>query len=527
MLYLLLTAGLLVMLALLWQLVKLRERLAGLELRVSRLDGRKSLPAITLWLLTGSASGQSPADAVAVAAADLRRLPPALQVTTRFLSLHAIPVADREKAVRVLSFHCNGLSRESDIVPPALVGNLVLRVSLADYDWPAEVWEKLFDPCFHVKIEPQIVHATRAVPWPGGTWPGDGKHYAAGSFTYHPKVAGAGRATALAPWLPLAEAADLVNLTQSQSPIVRADWFLWQTAIQADRTPGYYDFIGVKDKKDFDKLVGFDAKLAKDARRVELLEAVATSTVTLQPRRIGIFPAISGNYFQTFDSRQAVDEHNPLRILNGGFKFDAQEVFGHLPNGLMAWGLFDDKGVRQDAAPDFIASDSTAHGTDRRVHSGLSCIRCHLPNAGIQPVDGWARNLFTGGIKLQSPDYDKLRDLRQKYLRDLEGPMEDSRRTYTRSILQACGMKPPELGAAYGKMFADHDAPVTLARAARDAGVEPQRLENALALYVKTTGALDTVAAAFISKRKGGIRPEQYFETIPTIQLALRGYLAP
>ena len=269
-------------------------------------------------------------------------------------------------------------------------------------------------------------------------------------------------------------------------------------------------------------MVGFDAKLQKSAKRVELLEAVATSDVTLQPRRLGAFPAISGWYWQTFDSREAKDEKNPLRILNGGFKFDAQEVFGHGPNGMLVWGLFDDKGARQDSAPDFIASDSTSHGTDRRVHAGVSCIRCHLPNNGINPVDGWARNLFVGELKLQSPDYEKLRELRQKYLRDLEGPMEDSRRVYTRAILQATGLKPAELGVAYAEAFAGYDAPVTLERAARDAGMEPAAFQLALKSYLLKTGSVDTVAAAYLSKRRA-VPIRQYLEAYPLIQYAIRG----
>lgn len=451
----------------------------------------------------------------------MRSLPADRRIRTRYLSLYAVPEKDREAWAKLLSYHCNALSRESDLVPPAAVpgtAGQLLRIDLADYGWESKVWDKLIDPAFHVTVEQKT-----SEPWPGGVWPGDGKPYAAGSFNVERKV----KQPALAPWLDPQQAAALAELTQSKAPIVRGEWFLWQTAVQSDRNPGYYDFLGIKDKKSFDDLVGFDAKLAAKAKRLELLEAVANSTVTLQPRRIGAFPAISGWYWQTFDSRTATDDHNPLRILNGGFKFDAQEVFGHLPNGLPVWGLFDDKGQRQDAAPDFVASDATAHGTDRRVHVGMSCVRCHAPNGMVNPVDGWARNLFQGDLKLQSPDYEKLKELRQKYLRDLEGPLEDARRTYSRAILQATGMKPAEFGAAYGQAFAAYDSPVSLERAARDVGLTPEEFQKRLRAYLLKTGSVDTVSAAFLGARRGGIGTLQYHEQFSSMMLALRGLQQP
>ena len=527
MLYLLLTLGILVLAGVLWQLVRLSARLARLEQRVRRVENGKAI--FLVLALSGPASGQvqppAPADAVVLALRDVRQQPAQLRGQTRYLSLGHVSEAERGILIRVLGYHCNALSREADIVLPAVVpgtGGTLLRLNLSDYDWPADVWDKLQDPMFHVKIQAQP--AVKKL-WPGGVWAQDGKHYPAGSFWYTEKATAGAKKTALAPWLPAAEAAELVNLTQSAAPIVRGDWFLWQTAVNHDRGgAGYYAFLGVKSKADFDKMAGYDRKLARAAKLTELQEAVAVSTVTLQPRRIEVDRALSGHYYTTFDNAQAVDDHNPLRILNGGFKFDAQEFFHHLPNGVFAWGLANAKGELQDTAPDNIASDSTAHGTDRRVAINLSCIRCHGPQGGVQPVDGWARNLFVGELRLQSPDYDKLKELRQKYLRDLDGPLEDGRRTYTRAIAQATGgMKPAELAAAYGRAFAEYDAPVSLERAARDAGTSPENFQRGLRAYLLRTGSVDTVASAFLSKRRGGLPVTSYHEAIPLIQTALRG----
>lgn len=479
-----------------------------------------------ILLLVLLAQVPSPVEVIGQALTDVRSLAPEQRPHVRYLSLYSIPAPDRERWQKLLAFHCNSLSRESDLISPVVIPHTqggLLRIDLRDYDWSRETWESLAtsDPYFHATIQSQQPDVVK--PWPGGVWADDGKHYAPGAFNYKVKAETV-RKLALAPWLGDAKAVgELVNLTQSQTPVVRGDWFLWQTAVQSERKPGYYDFLGIRDKKGFDALVGYDEKLQRSSKRVELLEAVADSMVTLQPRRLGAFPAISGWYWQTFDSRKASDEHNPLRILNGGLKFDAQEVFGHGPNGLLVWGLFDDKGARQDAAPDFIASDSTAHGTDRRVHAGLSCLRCHLPAAGINPVDGWARGLFQGNIRLQSPDYAKLKELRQKYLRDLDGAIEDSRRVYTRAIAATAGMKPAELGVVYGEAFARYDGPVDLTRAAADVGLAPAALKTALEQYVKQTGGLDFVLTALMVGKR--VRPDQYHEVFATLATIAKGYV--
>lgn len=499
-----------------------REQLEKLERRLSA-NGRGAAGALALWVAcAGSVQGQqtlAPADALALALADLRQQPAGTRASLRYLTLYAVAEPQREALRKVLAYHVNALSREPDIVPPVVVpgsAGTLLRVHLADYDWSAAVWEKLEDPLFHVKVQAQ---ATKKL-WSGGVWPGDGKHYPAGSFY----VTEPAKQTALAPWLPAAAAAELVNLSQSAAPIVRGDWFLWQTAIQQGRDPGYYQFLGIKNLADYEKLVGFDAKLMTAAKRKELLEAVAVSTITLQPRRLARFPVIEGWYWRSFDTALARNGKNALRILDGDtFDFDASETLGLLPNGLMVSGLFNKAGATQDVAPPDVAPvDFTAPQSS--VHVNLSCIRCHFPNSGINPIDGWARNLFTGPLTLQGPDEKVIRDLRQKYLRPLESAIEGDRKRLATAVTQATGgMKPPELAAAYGRAFAEYDAPVTLERAARDAGVTPERLTGALKAHLRTTGSLDTVLASFLTNRRGGVKPDQYHEAIPLIQTALRG----
>ena len=467
----------------------------------------------------------TPAEVYCAAAKDIATLPKPLRCHVRYAYLNRY--WDAESLQWLFAYHVNSLSTEADLVVPAKVDKAPLvRLNACDYgpNW-AKVWEQLasVEPFYHLTVV-EVTADTEY--WPGGVWSRDGKHYPAGY--YKTGKESRKKVTGFAPWVKghreCHEAAlYLASETGSQVPLVDAAWFIWQTAIQADRTPGYYDFLEIKDQKDYERLIGFDAKLAKSAKRVELLEAVAVSTVTLQSRRIGVFNAISGRYYQTFDNRLADDGRNPLRVLDKTFKFDATEVIGHLPNDLIVWGLFDDKGARQDAAPDFIASDFTAPRTDRRVHINASCIRCHGPDDGLRPVDGWARGLYQGRYKLQDPKYnlDQERLLRQQYLRDLDEPLQEGRRKYRRSVALVTGKTPAELATAFGKLFGGVDGPVTAERAAADLGVSKEEFLKKLEGYYVAYKSLDPSLAIFLTGRKEVYGAVQWFEAFPLAMLIM------
>lgn len=455
------------------------------------------------------------AEAVEAALADLQKIPVAQRPSIRYLDLG--PHAQADDA-RVLSGHCNQLSRESDITIPANVGK-VLRVNLDDYGWKRDVWEKLADadPWYHVRVEVEEVQH-----WPGGVWPKDGKHYAANSFTYYAKVK---KATAVAPWLGL-NAGNLVNETQSAAPILRADWFFNQSCTQADRNPGYYDFLGVKDEKTFQKAIGFDVKLADDFGR-EIREAVADSGVTLQPRAIARHNTLGGGYWRSFDFRIAKDKGNPLRIYGKEIEeaYDATEQYGHLPNGFWATGLFDKQGARQDSAPDFIASDNRSKSNDRRVHVNVSCIRCHS-NGGLQDIDAWVRNLLQPPLALQSPDYALIRKLRQQYLRRLEPFIAKDRQVYAEAVMEATGFDTKIYAQKYAEMFERYeDAKVTAAHAARDCGLTEKEFVGKLSAYLKATGGIDPVLSVFLLEgdRRRSLNMKAWEEAFPLAMTILEG----
>ena len=144
----------------------------------------------------------------------------------------------------MFSGHVNSLSREAFPVPPRQVGKDLLAVDIRDYAWDVKVWEKLAteDPYFHAVVEVKET-VTKIIQryYPAGTY--DGVYHEAGDWPVRVReVVSVKKASALAPWLPAKEIAALALMTGSEIPIVRADWFIHQTAIQADRKAGYYDW---------------------------------------------------------------------------------------------------------------------------------------------------------------------------------------------------------------------------------------------------------------------------------------------
>lgn len=449
-----------------------------------------------------------PTDSVQAAATDLASLPLSQRRRTRYLDLGNVPEKERVKLAAVLSGHVNGLSREPEIVIPPLVGGLVLRVNLDDYGWDTAVWDRLNSPYQHVTVETVVTEW-----WPGGTWHRDGRHYAAGSFRYKRKV----RQTALAPWLSegpgKAALAYLVAATRSPAPLVSGQWFLWQTAVQEGRgNTGYYDFLGVKNLKEFQRLVRFNAATARD---LEQRRVVVFSGVAQEPRRLERTPTVLGGYWSSFDSVAAIDKKNPLNVLDGDLKFDAAEILAPLPNGSLASFLTNGAGVRQNTAPPNIVAGDRTSSKDSQLHVGLSCIRCHMAGKAAGILDMDAARI----TKLGSVDYRKLRELRRQYQRQIEPLMDQDRAGYRAAVKAATGMEIAQYGVEYSRWYIRHDeARVDLAWAARDVGVTPGRLRAALVGYG------DTLLPTLSLVANGGVIPvRQWEESLPVIHTILKG----
>jgi hypothetical protein len=359
------------------------------------------------------------------------------------------------------------------------------------------------------------VEVERLEHWPGGPDPATGRDYPPGVY-----VVGREVRRQQAPWLPAADVKFLQDALDTNVPVLSADFFLWQTLTDVDRDPGYHDFLYFDDLKSWEALGGFDARISDDFLS-ELRAAVGTSGVSKQPRRIARFDKAGGAYWTTYDLRLAVGNKNPLRVLDDTFRFDASRAYLHLANGMWLMGAFNNKGARQDSAPDFVGGDKTTTSNDFRIHVPVSCIKCHA-DGGLKDIKDWERNMFRGDpLALGSPRYEIEKDLKRKYLRQLEPHMRRDRERYAEALKEASGLTPKEFARAVGEFWEEEDnTPVGPARAAARLGTTEGRWLAALNHRLKSRGEVDKVLGDHLlpEDRREGIPIDQWREAFPLAQ---------
>jgi hypothetical protein len=179
-------------------------------------------------------------------------------------------------------------------------------------------------------------------------------------------------------------------LTQDNRPWMHFDNFI-DTVFRNSSL--YYDLLGVPPT--FLQLTQkLEVKFQADFINFKaMLIGTNKSPISLQKNRlISRHDSLDGYFWTTYDplSLNGVRERNlfefPLLRETGGravFKFDAGEVIYSLPNGLQAYALFNAQGVRQDAAPVNIVTD-TESPVSPEIRNANSCHRCHV--AGIIPA---------------------------------------------------------------------------------------------------------------------------------------------
>jgi hypothetical protein len=457
----------------------------------------KRLAGILLCSLAVAPVWADPGAALAAALADCRRLPTDVRTQARYLSLENLPEDYRPEALKVLAFQVNSLSRSPDLVAPKVVSAGLVRVLLVDYGWDRKVWEKLadVDPYYHVQVKEQ---------WPGGVDPRYGRYFPAGTYRY----------PAPAPWLDAACAADLYRLTDSETPVVRADWWFVQGVRQLSLTNkqtgvGYYDWLGLKDRKDFERLIRLSAKDSRDLGK-ETRAALERSGVAQQGRQVVRFQALTGGAWVSLDTDDNTGEGNPVRNLRGGdYVHKAEEHYGVLPNGLFAFFLCDDKGARQDTAPDFIGPDDSPlrSGRDARIHVGLGCVRCHVE--GLRGIDDWVRRQPK---VISSPDYRELLTLRRQYLSNLARQLERDRAVYAEALAECNGLKPAENARAVARFWDRYvEQPVGPKEAAAELGVAVETLRERL------SGNGDLLLAGLAAEPPVPLRREHFEEIFPVL----------
>jgi len=476
------------------------------------------LRKLSAWaaLLLAAHAQASPQEDFAIALADARSLQPPVAYTTRYIGLSHFSgdsrasrwatffgsepekvVSDREFWRLGLSFHVNSLSRYPLIVPPRVIGDgKVLAINLADYGISPKTWDRLAipDPYFHVRVAGEK----------------DGR-----KVIFHKYDV---------PWIDTNLTEELSRLTDAQAALVRGDWFFWQTAAQIDRDPGYYDLLGLgKDLKDFWALIGADPDLARKSFN-EDNGAVGFSSVTLNNRGVVRLGAASGGYWFTKDFKSSRDRSNTLRVPLDLTKPDASEQYGFLPNRLFTVWLNNDqeKGGRQDQAPDFIAGHRKAPNSDTRVHIYWTCMSCHVE--GLRPIGEYYRLTFRGSQEVRSPDPHFLKKESDKYFTDIDWQLARDREQFARAVKEVNGLTIAENARLVGAMWAWYsfsDDQVTAEQAAVECGLPYQEFRARLDAFRRREAVYDPVLGAYMKNPPGLIRREHFEELFPFLMKAL------
>lgn len=360
----------------------------------------------------------TPASAVGPALADALSLgADAPQV--RYVSAYNEADQDLPDVECLLTYVTNSLSFELPYPPvpvPGASGRL-WRVDLDRLGISPKAWDDLVlkgsgrapfpDPYFHLTDE--VVEEVEETVYYGYYQDGYGRRVSRevgranpGAYTWvrdgegTEKVTRKRVKTALAPWLPEDDVVKLCALTDSQAPLVRADWLFYYALLE----PRYHELLGLPDTEaQLKKLLGVDVKqadrFASVARGVVLESEVAPNNRALE--RVGTLARHGKSYYwESIDYDTSIGADDLLADVLGQGK--AHEIIFTLPrNGLQGYMVTNGDGKRLDRAGAEFANDR--RNPFRWVEVEIrNCFCCHA--TGLIDVRDAVREDANGPLAL-------------------------------------------------------------------------------------------------------------------------------
>ena len=319
-------------------------------------------------------------------------------------------------------------------------------------------------------------------------------------------------------------AKDVTDMTGTEQPILRADWF----TITAARPPLYHTLLyaTLLAHKEKDKVIqaglrggSLDLKTRKviggeSAMTAEHLEAYlhvdvaknfrtgnnilragfSESGVSRQNRMIERHELGNGAYWKSYDFLSGAKNGNlVLRPLgpsladhpypDQAFQHDGGEIIFTLPNGLQGYLLVDGKGRRIDEGPTDVVEDSRKISGSVAIVNGLSCMNCHSDgskaggNKSLDYLEKAAVKKFGGDVRDKVERLYDTEQIRKRLKEDEERFLAAMKKAV--GGLRKDGDKDDEpIGAVSAKMNKDR---VTLDLAAAELGlVDPAKLKTAI-----------------------------------------------
>jgi hypothetical protein len=427
----------------------------------------------------------------------------------RYLSLYNFQnnVELKRSKAKTVSFVINSLSkRKKSYIPVFVSGSneTLIRINLDDYGIDPKQWDELgrkgsgekprFEPWFHalaqkvnlvnvVPIEEEIEVVERVLL--GNDIRGNPVYQNKTVKKKVPKQADADtkkieEVLVPAPWLDPFAITHLYELSGSEFPILRADWFITNAMME----PAYHLLLGFgDDEKSFADFVGADEKLATKFRSQDK-GVVVKSKVALNNRTLVRSPAQKGYYWVSHDTLKSVDDRNYAQNFLDE-KFDATEIIATLPNGLQIYFIGDAKGKRLNKADNEIAHDY--EHSDGIVRSARSCITCHA--TGLQSIEDEIRIMSFFGAKnktaLITIDDEKRRRLEDLFDSDLEKQIFKDRQIYADSIGLVTGWTPAVNAQSFKQAWEGYvEELLTKQNIANECGIPVEELDT----YVKKSG---------------------------------------
>ncbi len=509
------------------------------------------LPLVLFFLLLANPALSSPAVAVTTAAKDIDTISEEDKPNALYL-WH--PPRGVDKAIAdfeiIQKYRVNKVSRKYTKffdpvrIPMKKEEGALWRVDISEYNWSRAVLDKasLVSPYFHDRDNlVSVPERIRARPNPTRNFMRYPKGTRKQMRPVRPpamKLKGMLARKKIAPPnpdLPVRDITHLMAETQSDAPILHAQWFIYSISRQLslrnqEDGVGYYDILGIKDRKGFFRLVGLNEKEALEDQR-EIRAALDDSKLTgKKGRQVFKLDGRYGAVFGTLDTSRPFGKGIAIRSpKRGDYDHDAEEYFGPLNNGLDAQGLFNKDGKNQAVAPDFVGQNKSALNTslDLRIHVG-QCLTCH--DNVLKPVNDYFRRTFLTRPKRFKTKLARL-EFESQYFSDLDEALDTSIKSYIRKTQLATVTVHTPKGLTLKQavtldaqvLFEYSEGSVTPEIAAADLGTTPFMLLLALKLAEGTVEGVDDAFAPFLDDIPKGITRLIWEDSFHRAQFYLRG----
>jgi hypothetical protein len=352
-------------------------------------------------------------DAAFAAALDdlLARVPPARRYHTRYLSLAAVPAADRPDFIKAITFTLNSLSFRTTLYKPLEIPGGLLRIDLTGLEWDREARARRLN-----LLEKQ------GVKFPDRKKLEDVWELIAAADPYYFANQDQGKGQLFRGWIdPLAEQ-KLREVSYSSKAVLRADWLLAKLWVEK-KFGGFYSRVLLlpATENELYKVLAVDiARVDSEVKLKRGAAVVDSDAVARFNREVQLVPGAFGEVpfvWRTLDfSNEDSDDRDVTRTFAGKAKHDGREIIFSLPNGLHGYYLADGKGNQAAVVPQDIALDrrprrsasatsstATSASTATGATTGSGRSRTRSPNSPSARGSAWRSSPRARGTGRNSP----------------------------------------------------------------------------------------------------------------------------